>query len=95
MYYLPRVGIALSFVHFCWASSLYSFEYVLIHNRVTFMNRMALIEEKWSYFLGFGLPCTLLTFFSPQFINQGIFAILFPMVKFLTADHTISLYLTL
>lgn len=33
-----------------------------------------------AYFAGFGSPFTLATFFVPNFVSKGIFALLFPVV---------------
>lgn len=34
-----------------------------------------------AYFAGFGSPFTLATFFVPNFVSKGIFALLFPVVR--------------
>jgi hypothetical protein len=47
--------------------------------------RHASIEQAWPYFLGFGTPATLLTFFFPLFISLGLTACLFPFPLFLAS----------
>jgi hypothetical protein len=44
---------------------------------------MLYFEQRWAYFAGFGFPCTALTFWFPQFIGGGLFALLFPLVRHL------------
>ncbi|KAF1795354.1 Etoposide-induced 2.4 [Phytophthora cactorum] len=41
--------------------------------------RLAHLEQNWAYFAGFGSPFTLATFFVPNFVSKGIFALLFPV----------------
>lgn len=42
-------------------------------------NHSKLSQENWVFFLGFGCPCTLATFFFPTFVNLGLYALLFPL----------------
>jgi len=70
--------------------------FFLLLRRILFYIFLSLILVSfcWPCFLDFlfetfkilgikkGLPCTLCTFFFPQFISGGIFAMLFPMVYF-------------
>lgn len=39
------------------------------------------ITSHRAYFAGFGAPFTLATFFVPNFVSKGIFALLFPVVS--------------
>jgi etoposide-induced 2.4 mRNA len=41
---------------------------------------MAFFEQHFTYFLGFGMPATVATYFFPYFINAGMFAFLFPLL---------------
>jgi hypothetical protein len=47
--------------------------------RVT--RRIAHIERNWLYFLGFGAPFTLATFYCSTFVGAAIFQTLFPVVR--------------
>ena len=78
-YIVPVFGGLLSFIHVCWVYSLYSFEYTWTHQSWSIPARIQFFEERWAYFFGFGLPCALITFWSPHFIGSGIFALLFPV----------------
>ncbi|KAJ1929590.1 hypothetical protein IWQ60_001020 [Tieghemiomyces parasiticus] len=79
IYLVPYVGPLGSFIYFCWIYAFYCFEYQWINKNWSFEKRLDYLESRWAYFLGFGLPCTLCTFFSPLFVSAGIFAFLFPM----------------
>ncbi|TPX58496.1 hypothetical protein PhCBS80983_g03074 [Powellomyces hirtus] len=79
IYFLPYAGPPLSFICFCWTASFYSFEYRWANKGWSLQQRVDHFESHWAYYIGFGLPVTALTFFFPQFISQGLFALLFPM----------------
>lgn len=78
-YLLPVVGPATSFVHLSWLYSLYCFEYKWSLAGWSLERRLAHLEQNWAYFAGFGSPFTLATFFVPNFVSKGIFALLFPV----------------
>ncbi|TPX64294.1 hypothetical protein SpCBS45565_g05990 [Spizellomyces sp. 'palustris'] len=79
IYMIPYAGPPACFICFCWIASFYSFEYKWANKGWSLKQRIDHFEEHWAYFIGFGFPCTLFTFFFPQFISQGLFALLFPM----------------
>ena len=76
----PVIGPMLSFLFFSIVSAWYSFEYAWNSLHYTLEKKVQLLEENWVFFIGFGTPLTLMTFFSPFTLNQGIFALLFPFV---------------
>ena len=78
--FVPYLGPPTSFCLLSWIYSFYTFEYGWILKGWSMNSRMNFVEGKWAYFLGFGFPSTLMTFFFPQFISGGIFALLFPVV---------------
>ncbi|CAH0477242.1 unnamed protein product [Peronospora belbahrii] len=78
-YLIPVVGPAMSFVHLSWLYSLYCFEYKWSLAGWSLERRLAHLEQNWAYFAGFGSPFTLATFFVPNFVSKGIFALLFPV----------------
>lgn len=77
--YIPYIGPTLSFICVAWIYAFYSFEYNWINAGWSLDTRMLYFEQRWCYFLGFGIPCTALTFFFPQFVGAGVFAMLFPL----------------
>ncbi|KAI9995868.1 hypothetical protein PInf_012936 [Phytophthora infestans] len=79
-YLIPIVGPATSFIHLSWLYSLYCFEYKWSLAGWSLERRLAHLEQNWAYFAGFGSPFTLATFFVPNFVSKGIFALLFPVV---------------
>ncbi|KAI9327882.1 etoposide-induced protein 2.4-domain-containing protein [Obelidium mucronatum] len=72
-------GSILSFILFSFLVAFVSFEYKWVQKGWTLEKRIDYFEARSSYFFGFGLPCTVLTFFFPSFISAGIYAVLFPM----------------
>lgn len=80
LYFIPFIGSFLSFTLFSLITSWYSFEYAWNCLNYSLEKKVQIIEENWIYFLGFGAPLTLATFFSPFLLNQGIFAFIFPFV---------------
>jgi len=82
LYVLPIVGPSLYFIHFCWLASLYAFEYRWVSLKWNTNERLQYVEKHWIYFFGFGFPVSLLCFFSPRFVDTGIFAMLFPLFIF-------------
>ncbi|OQR81848.1 hypothetical protein THRCLA_11351 [Thraustotheca clavata] len=42
------------------------------------------MEIHWAYFAGFGSPFTLATFFAPNFLSKGLFAVFFPVFLLLS-----------
>ncbi|KAF0690197.1 Aste57867_18388 [Aphanomyces stellatus] len=78
-YLLPVVGPLVSFVHLSWLYALYCFEYKWSLHGWSIEKRLAFMEKHWAYFAGFGCPFTLATYFVPNFVSKGIFALLFPL----------------
>ncbi|KDO27425.1 hypothetical protein SPRG_07013 [Saprolegnia parasitica CBS 223.65] len=80
-YFVPVVGPFLSFVYLSWLYALYCFEYKWSLHGWGLEKRLAIMEQHWAYFAGFGCPFTLATFFAPNFISKGLFAVFFPVVR--------------
>lgn len=80
--YIPifLIGRIFSCIHLCMLYSLYTFEYKWYNMRWELHRRLTFIETNWPYFIGFGLPMTILTQVSDSWIINGcIFSILFPL----------------
>ena len=63
----------------CWLASLYCFEYRWVYLGWNSNDRLGYFERHWMYFFGFGFPIGVLSFVSPRFIDNGIFALVFPI----------------
>ena len=87
-YHVPYIGPCLSFLLLSLLYSYYTFDCVWQQRDVSFGDRIQRIEEQWSYYLGFGLPCVLLTFWLPQLISYGVYALLYPL--FLISAHIVQ-----
>lgn len=62
--FIPYVGTALSFMYCCVANSYYVFESHWIKSNWPLSERIEYLESRWSYFLGFGFPISLVSFWS-------------------------------
>lgn len=77
IYFLSEVSYTL---HTSLLYSLYSFEYKWINMGWKFNQRLRFIETNWPYFVGFGLPLSILTRISSSItISACVFSILFPL----------------
>ncbi len=90
--FVPGIGPAMAFGYSCLQTGLYAFEYTWINIGWTLPQRILYFEERWLYFLGFGLPCTAATYFLSFFVRcvcvRGFFPVLFPvddLAKYLTS----------
>jgi etoposide-induced 2.4 mRNA len=74
------VNIVCGNICLCLLYSFYAFEYAWIYGNLNVKQRVERIELYWPYFLGFGLPLTILStqIFSSMIVNECIFSILFP-----------------
>ncbi|KAF7266797.1 EI24 domain-containing protein tank [Rhynchophorus ferrugineus] len=76
---LHPVGYILYMVQLTLLHSLYCFEYKWFNMGWKLHERLAFIEAHWAYFIGFGLPLTILTQLSDSLVISGcVFSILFP-----------------
>nr|KAJ3421070.1 hypothetical protein HK105_004577 [Polyrhizophydium stewartii] len=84
--HIPVVGPLLSFVLLDFLFAFFAFEYKWINRKWPLSQQLDFFESHWAYFAGFGLPMTLLTFFFPQAVNLGLFALVFP-IFIIMANH--------
>ncbi|KAF4707719.1 Etoposide induced 2.4 mRNA [Perkinsus olseni] len=77
--FVPYIGTFLNLVSMCLLISTYSFEYRWVYLGWESHVRLRFIERHWAYFIGFGLPSTVLCSVFPRFIDNGIFSMLFPI----------------
>jgi len=76
---IPYISKAIGFICMAMLHSLYSFDYIWMANGISLNSRIALLERRWPYHLGFGTILTIATSISQNFIINGcIFGMLFP-----------------
>ncbi|KAG9012338.1 hypothetical protein FRB93_001760 [Tulasnella sp. JGI-2019a] len=78
--YVPYLGASASFIYICWVNSYYCFEYSWIYRGMTLSQRVKYEEERWAYYLGFGLPSAFLCMWASSLGNAAIFALIYPLM---------------
>ncbi|KAI9014400.1 etoposide-induced protein 2.4-domain-containing protein [Phycomyces nitens] len=78
LYTIPHIGIPLSFVMNCAIMSYYCFEYKWSYLGWNMEQCLSYLERHWAFFLGFGVPGTILTFFLSVIRSGVIFALIYP-----------------
>ncbi|CAL1385566.1 unnamed protein product [Linum trigynum] len=86
---VPFVGKALSFVLQSWMYAYYCFEYKWNLSEVPLDRKLDFFETNWPFFVGFGSPCVLASFFFSTYVSYGVMATLFPLFV-LTATSSSS-----
>ncbi|KAJ7063152.1 etoposide-induced protein 2.4-domain-containing protein [Mycena amicta] len=76
---IPRVGPAAGFIFLCWIDAYYCFESVWIARGMNLSGRVRHLEERWAYYLAFGLPPAALCSFGSSLANAVLFALIFPL----------------
>ncbi|KAJ3823767.1 etoposide-induced protein 2.4-domain-containing protein [Lentinula raphanica] len=76
---IPFAGPILGFFFMCWVDSYYLFEFVWIARGMSLSRRIRHLEERWSYYLAFGLPSAALCTLGSGLANAAIFALVFPL----------------
>ena len=80
LYFVPFLGLPLSFGFSCFVASFYAFDMKWSLRGISLQRRLDTLEENWPYYLGWGLPPTLCTFFFPTFFSLGVYALIFPIL---------------
>jgi len=75
---VPLIGPSLAFLFFCWVDSYYCFEFIWIARGFPLARRVRHIEERWAYYLAFGLPPAALCTWRSSLANAAVFALIFP-----------------
>lgn len=77
---LPLEGVnsALYFLHVSLLHAWTAFEYKWYPMGIDVRSRLATVESRWGYFMGFGFPLAATTFFDPMTAGCA-FGVLFPM----------------
>ncbi|KAI0811169.1 etoposide-induced protein 2.4-domain-containing protein [Irpex lacteus] len=76
--YIPFVGTAAGFGFMSWIDAYYCFEFTWIARGYPLARRLRFLEERWAYFLAFGLPPTALCMWGSTLANAAIFALVYP-----------------
>ncbi|KAF4669469.1 Etoposide induced 2.4 mRNA [Perkinsus chesapeaki] len=77
--FIPYIGTFLNLTSMCLLISTYSFEYRWVYLGWESHVRLRFVERHWAYFIGFGIPSTILCSLFPRFIDNGVFSMLFPI----------------
>jgi len=75
---IPVFGRGAPFVFLCWVDSYYCFEFVWIARGLSLSRRIRHLEERWAYYLAFGLPTAVLCSCSTSLASAAIFGLVFP-----------------
>lgn len=79
------LGSVISTLHLSLLYSLSAFEYIWFSRGWEPHRRVLFVEDNWTYFIGFGMPLTLVTSLSSSFcIRRILFSMAFPLF-FLTS----------
>ncbi|ORX47968.1 EI24-domain-containing protein [Hesseltinella vesiculosa] len=89
---IPWIGVFLGFLLNAVIMAYYCFEYKWIDLGWTQQHRMAFVERHWAYFLGFGLPGTLMTYFLSTLRAGAVFALIFPFFVIVASVSTMKPY---
>lgn len=77
---IPFVGRWLAFFFMSFIDAYYCFEQAWIARGWSIDRRMRYAESRWAYFVAFGLPSTLVSFFHPSgLLNLMLFMLVFPV----------------
>lgn len=72
------LGPILAFAFFCWVDSYYCFEGAWVARGFSLPRRVRHIEERWAYYLAFGMPAAFLCNWGNSLTNAAIFALIYP-----------------
>ena len=78
--YVPYVGTILYFFHSCLLWSFNYYDYKWATSRIDINRRMIFFNNRWPYFLGFGLIPALIDILLPFPYNSGILALILPIM---------------
>ncbi|PWN48534.1 hypothetical protein IE53DRAFT_191862 [Violaceomyces palustris] len=82
---IPHVGPILAFLFMSIIDGYYCFEQYWITRGWSLERRMRFCEERWSYFVAFGLPSTAISYFHPSgLLNLMLFMLIFPLCTVLS-----------
>ncbi|EFI28440.1 hypothetical protein CC1G_13973 [Coprinopsis cinerea okayama7 len=75
---IPYVGPFAGFVFFCWIDAYYCFEFIWISRGMSLARRVRHLEERWAYYLAFGLPATAICMLGRGLASAALFALVYP-----------------
>ncbi|GBG74719.1 hypothetical protein CBR_g19125 [Chara braunii] len=76
--FLPFAGPGLNFILLSWLYAYYCFDYKWALLGWTLNRRLWFFETYWAYFLGFGIPCAVISSFFSSLVGSGVMSFLFP-----------------
>eukprot|EP00055_Hartaetosiga_balthica_P010614 m.45867 g.45867 ORF g.45867 m.45867 type:complete len:334 (+) comp7238_c0_seq1:110-1111(+) len=81
-------GLYISIIFNCWVTSLYCFEYGWLNAGWSLQARVVYFEKHWAYFLGFGFPFVIATYFMSFLYSTALFSMLFPFFVIIATAAT-------
>jgi len=81
---IPYIGNLFGFIFLSWLYCLYAFEFKWNEEKWTVEQKLSYMEKHAVYFAGFGCPVAAITVIFPKYINNGFFAMMFPLFLLLT-----------
>ncbi|QRW00657.1 Etoposide-induced protein 2.4 (EI24) [Ceratobasidium sp. AG-Ba] len=76
--YVPILGSTAAFIFVCWIDAFYCFDFMWDARGMRLSERMRHEEERWAYFLAFGLPSTAMCMSGSSLANAAVFALVYP-----------------
>jgi len=76
-YWIPYVGGVIYFLSLCLIYSVYCHEYKWKNKGWELQKILSYFETRWLYFIGFGTPMTLLSFFFDYMISYAVISLMF------------------
>eukprot|EP01138_Halocafeteria_seosinensis_P013198 gb/GECG01013480.1/.p1 GENE.gb/GECG01013480.1/~~gb/GECG01013480.1/.p1 ORF type:complete len:485 (+),score=23.34 gb/GECG01013480.1/:1-1455(+) len=85
--FIPGIGQSLSFSISCFLYAFVAFDYKWSLEQWSLTQRIRFAEARWLWFVGFGIPITIVSFFGNFLTNAGLYAISLPFMIVLTMGY--------
>mmetsp|Transcript_2513 Transcript_2513/g.2911 ORF Transcript_2513/g.2911 Transcript_2513/m.2911 type:complete len:311 (-) Transcript_2513:1883-2815(-) len=85
---VPYFGTFSCLFYTSWIYAFYCYDYKWTMQGWSFEKRLGFFQDHWVYMLGFGMPCSVVTIWFPQFVGYGLYAMIFPVCMILAIIST-------